>query len=164
MFSARSAARSSKAAAWQAGGWLVCSGGRWAVPRWVADQAVGVRRVDYAELLQQVQAAAALDRATAERVILATVVTLAERLSHQELVRLSPWLPDQLQAAVHAGSLGCQPFDADEFVGRVAERVGVTPQVAWTQVRAVLGTLDRDVAELQALRQRLPRDFDALMA
>jgi hypothetical protein len=36
--------------------------------------------------------------------------------------------------------------------------------VAWTQVRAVLGTLDRDVAELQALRQRLPREFDALMA
>jgi uncharacterized protein (DUF2267 family) len=117
-----------------------------------------------AELLQQVQAAAALDRATAERVILATMVTLAERLSHQELVRLSPWLPDQLQAAVHAGSPACQPFDADEFVGRVAAHVGVQPQVAWTQVRAVLGTLDRDVAELQALRQRLPREFDALMA
>jgi uncharacterized protein (DUF2267 family) len=120
--------------------------------------------MNQAELLQQVQAAAALDRATAERVILATMETLAERLSHQELARLSPWLPDQLQAAVAAGSPACQPFDADEFVGRVAEHVGVAPQVAWTQVRAVLGTLDRDVAELQALRQRLPREFDALMA
>jgi uncharacterized protein (DUF2267 family) len=120
--------------------------------------------MNQAELLQQVQAAAALDRATAERVILATMVTLAERLSHQELVRLSAWLPDQLQAAVHAGSLACQPFDPDEFVGRVAARVGAQPQAAWTQVRAVLGTLDRDVAELQALRQRLPREFDALMA
>jgi uncharacterized protein (DUF2267 family) len=69
-----------------------------------------------------------------------------------------------LQVAVGAGSPACQPFDADEFVGRVAERVGAQPQVAWTQVRAVLGTLDREVVELQALRQRLPRDVDALMA
>jgi uncharacterized protein (DUF2267 family) len=120
--------------------------------------------VDYVELLQQVQAAAALDRATAERVLLATMVTLAERMSHHELVQLGPWLPDELQAAVVAGSPTCQPFDADEFVGRVAERVGVAPRAAWTQVRAVLGTLDREVAEMQALRQRLPRDFDALMA
>jgi uncharacterized protein (DUF2267 family) len=120
--------------------------------------------VDYAELLQQVQAAAALDQVTSERVILATMVTLAERLSHQELARLSARLPDELQAVVAAGSPTCQPFDADEFVGRVAERVGAQPQVAWTQVRAVLGTLDREVAEMQAVRQRLPREFDALLA
>jgi hypothetical protein len=36
--------------------------------------------------------------------------------------------------------------------------------VVWTQVRAVLGTLDREVAELEALRRRLPREFGALMA
>jgi uncharacterized protein (DUF2267 family) len=120
--------------------------------------------VDYAELLRQIREAAALDRATAERVLLATIVTLAERMSHQELVRLGAWLPDELRAAVHADSPTCQPFDADEFVRRVAERVGVAPQAAWTQVRAVLGTLDREVAEMEAVRQRLPREFDALMA
>ena len=117
-----------------------------------------------AELLQQVQAAAALDRATAERVLVATMVTLAERLSHQELAQLRAWLPDELQATVRAGSPACHPFDADEFVDRVAERVGAQPPAAWTQVRAVLGTLDREVAEMQALRQRLPREFGALMA
>jgi hypothetical protein len=42
--------------------------------------------------------------------------------------------------------------------------VGVPPQAAWTQVRAVLGTLDREVAEVGAVRQRLPREFGALMA
>jgi uncharacterized protein (DUF2267 family) len=120
--------------------------------------------VDYAKLLQQVQAAAALDRDTAERVLVATMVTLAERMSHHELVQLGPWVPDELQAAVAAGSPTCRPFDADEFVHRVAERVGARPQAAWTQVRAVLGTLDREVAKMEALRQRLPRDFDALMA
>jgi uncharacterized protein (DUF2267 family) len=120
--------------------------------------------VDYAELLQQVQAAAALDRDTAERVLVATMVTLAERLSRQELAQLRGRLPDELQAALAAGSPTCRPFDADEFVGRVAERVGAQPQAAWTQVRAVLGTLDREVAELEALRQRLPREFGALMA
>jgi uncharacterized protein (DUF2267 family) len=120
--------------------------------------------VDYAELLQQVQAAAALDRDTAERVLLATMVTLAERLSRQELAQLRGRLPDELQAVMAAGSPTCRPFDADEFVGRVAERVGAQPQAAWTQVRAALGTLDREVAELEALRQRLPREFGALMA
>ena len=120
--------------------------------------------MDYAELLQQVQAAAALDWDTAERVLLATMVTLAERLSRQELALLRGRLPDELQAVMAAGSPTCRPFDADEFVGRVAERVGAQPQAAWTQVRAVLGTLDREVAEMEALRQRLPREFGALMA
>ena len=38
------------------------------------------------------------------------------------------------------------------------------PQAVWTQVRAVLGTLSREVAEMEAVRLRLPREFDALMA
>ena len=120
--------------------------------------------MDYAELLQQVQVAGALDRARAERVIWATMVALAERMRHDELVPLGARLPHELQAAMRAGSPTCQPFGADEFVCRVAERVGVEPQVAWTQVRAVLGTLEREVVEMEAVRQRLPRDFDALMA
>jgi hypothetical protein len=40
----------------------------------------------------------------------------------------------------------------------------VEPQTVWTQVRAVLGTLEREVAEMKAVRLRLPREFDALMA
>jgi uncharacterized protein (DUF2267 family) len=123
-----------------------------------------VRQMDYAELLQQVQAAAALDRAAAEQVSLATVATLAERMSHDELVRLGGRLPNELQAAVRGGSPAWQPFGADEFVRRVAERMGVEPRAAWTRVRAVLGTLDREVAEMEEVRQRLPRDFDALLA
>jgi uncharacterized protein (DUF2267 family) len=116
--------------------------------------------VDYAQLLQQVQAAAALDRESAERVLLATTMTLGRH----ELTRLCVRLPEELQAALAAGSPTWRPFDPDEFVGRVAERLGAQPQAAWTQVRAVLGTLDREVAELEALRQRLPREFGALMA
>jgi hypothetical protein len=42
--------------------------------------------------------------------------------------------------------------------------VGVEPQAAWTQVRGVLGTLEREVAEMEAVRQRLPPEFAALMA
>ena len=42
--------------------------------------------------------------------------------------------------------------------------MGVEPQAAWTQVRAVLGTLSRDMPEMQAVRQRLPPEFAALMA
>src|SRR5215203_3748982 len=120
--------------------------------------------MDDTELLEQVQMAGALDRATAEGVRLATVVTLAEPMSHQELGRLGARLPAELQLAMRAGSPGCQPFDADEFVRRVAQRVGMEPQTVWTQVRAVLGTLEREVAEMAAVRVRLPREFDALMA
>jgi uncharacterized protein (DUF2267 family) len=80
--------------------------------------------MEYAELLQQVQAAAALDRITAELVTWATMVMLAERMRHDELVRLGARLPHQLQAALRAGSPTCQPFGADEFVRRVADRVG----------------------------------------
>ncbi len=120
--------------------------------------------MECADLLQQVQTAAALDRTAAERVTWATVATLAERMSHNELAQLGARLPNELQAALRAGSPTCQPFGADEFVGRVAERVGVDPHAAWTQVRAVLGTLEREVAEMEAVRQRLPREFDALMA
>jgi uncharacterized protein (DUF2267 family) len=123
-----------------------------------ADTPQMVRPMDYTELLQQVQAAGALDRATAEQVSMATVVTLAERMSHYELVRLGARLPAELQVALRVGSPSRQPVDADEFVRRVAERVGVEPQTVWTQVRAVLGTLEREV------RRRLPREFDALMA
>ena len=123
-----------------------------------------VRQMDYPQLLQQVQAAGALDRVTAEQVMLATVVTLAERMSHDELVRLGARLPDELQVAMRAGSPSCQPFGADEFVRRVAQRVGAEPQTVWTHVRAVLGTLEREVAEMEEVRQRLPREFDALMA
>jgi uncharacterized protein (DUF2267 family) len=120
--------------------------------------------MDDAELVQQVQVAGALDPATAEQVIVATVVTLAERMNHDELLRLGARLPAELQVAVRAGSPSWQPFDADEFVRRVAERVGVGPQAVWTRVRAVLGTLEREVAEMEKVRQRLPREFDALMA
>jgi Uncharacterized conserved protein (DUF2267) len=130
VFWARPAAGSTRAAAYQrvaAGlpGWTLGSFGVPTKPEWWC-------AMNHAELLQQVQAAAAR-------------------------------LPDELQAVVAAGPPSCQPFDADEFVGRVAERVGVQPQAAWTQVRAVLGTLDREVAGMQAVRQRLPREFDALM-
>jgi uncharacterized protein (DUF2267 family) len=55
--------------------------------------------MEYAELLQQVQAAAALDRATAERVTWATMVMLAERMHHDELVPLGARLPHELQAS-----------------------------------------------------------------
>jgi uncharacterized protein (DUF2267 family) len=115
-------------------------------------------------LLEQVQIAGALDRAMAEQVILATVATLAERMRHDEVARLGARLPAELQVALRAGSPSCQPFGSDEFVRRVAERVRVEPQAVWTQVRAVLGTLEREVAEMEEVRLRLPCEFDALMA
>jgi hypothetical protein len=86
---------------------VTCGRSRWRVtqPRWFvhldAGQSRGaepikpwvVWRMEYAELLQQVQAAAALDRATAEGVTRATMVMLAERMHHDELGPLGARLP-----------------------------------------------------------------------
>jgi hypothetical protein len=71
-------------------------------------------------------------------------------------------LPHGLQAALPAGSPTCQPFGADEFVRRVAERVGSSRR-RLDAVRG-LGTLEREVAEMEAVRQWLPPEFAALMA
>jgi hypothetical protein len=48
----------------------------------------------------EVQVTPVLDRATAEQVSVATVVTLAERMSHDELGRLGARLPAELQGAL----------------------------------------------------------------
>ena len=42
--------------------------------------------------------------------------------------------------------------------------MGVEPRTVWTQVQAVLGTLEREMAEMEEIRRRLPREFDALIA
>jgi uncharacterized protein (DUF2267 family) len=90
--------------------------------------------MDYAELLQQVQMAGALDRATAEQVSLATVVTLAERMSHDELVRLGARLPAELQLAMRAGAPSCQPFDFRPSAPGAGGRYPPPPAPSWSRV------------------------------
>ena len=119
--------------------------------------------LEYDQLLQGVEMAAGLDRAGAERVVRATLATLAERLDREEFAPLAAQLPDKLRQTPAAAGGQPGPFPPEEFVRRVALRAGTGQDSAWTQTRAVLATLRLSVAEVEQVRQRLP-DYDSLMA
>jgi uncharacterized protein (DUF2267 family) len=53
----------------------------------------------YGQLLQGVEMAAGLDRAAAERIVRATLATLAERLGRADFAALAAQLPDELRQA-----------------------------------------------------------------
>jgi Uncharacterized conserved protein (DUF2267) len=120
--------------------------------------------MDYAELLEQVQVAGALDRAPAEQVIVATVVTLAERMSHDELERLGARLPAELRWRCVLAHRAASPLTP------MSSSAGSPSGWEWSRRRSgrmcgrCRGTLEREVAEMEAVRRRLPREFDALMA
>jgi len=54
-----------------------------------------------------------------------------------------------------------QPFHVDEFLHRVAEREGVTPDVAQEHTRVVSATL-REAVEFLDVTAQLPRQFAAV--
>jgi uncharacterized protein (DUF2267 family) len=100
----------------------------------------------------------------AERAARATLETLAERLSGGEARDVAEHLPPQVRAWLPAAN-GAEPFHADEFVRRVAQREGVDPQAAERHVRAVFVALGRMLApqELADMAAELPRDFGPLL-
>jgi uncharacterized protein (DUF2267 family) len=103
--------------------------------------------VDYLGFTALVEQAAGIDREAAERAIRAVLQTLGERLGGRAARALAEHLPPEvrpwLDAAPTAGdarsgvcggqarqSGTAQPFGADEFVRRVAERARVDPPTA----------------------------------
>jgi hypothetical protein len=113
-----------------------------------AVDALGVRNAEYSRTLRRQTCGPAAD--TPCRPV---------RPGHGDMI--IPCIPPSAWISCHA-----RPNSASdpELVCWVAERVGVEPQAAWTHVRAVLATLEFDVAEMEALRQRPPREFDVPMA
>jgi uncharacterized protein (DUF2267 family) len=101
-----------------------------------------------------------LSREQAERAISATLATLAERITGGEARDLAEQLPDPLGRALSDGE-PAEPFDADEFVRRVAQREGVSEDEAFRHARAVFAALGRviDRAEITDMAAQLPKDF-----
>jgi uncharacterized protein (DUF2267 family) len=100
----------------------------------------------------------------AERAARATLETLAERLSSGEARDIAEHLPPQIRAWLPAIG-GAEPFHADEFVRRVAEREGVDPQAAERHVRAVFVALGRFLPrqELSDMAAELAEDYGPLL-
>lgn len=119
--------------------------------------------LEYGQLLQGVEMAAGLDRASAERIVRATLATLVERLGREDFAALAARLPDELRQPPGAAAAEPAPFPPEEFVRRAALRAGIDQDSAWVQSRAVLATLRQSLTEMEPIRSRL-QDYDSLMA
>jgi uncharacterized protein (DUF2267 family) len=122
------------------------------------------------ELLERVARHAGVDRARARRVAEAVLETLAERISGGEVEDLAAQLPAELRPALERGNAlshgAARRMSLDEFVTRVAEREGVTPDEARDHVRAVFLTLREAVSskEIADLEAQLPKEYAAVLA
>lgn len=121
--------------------------------------------LDYETFIAVVEQDARVPRDDAERAVSVTLHTLAERLSGGEAEDIAEELPPELAGFMHDGSKA-EPFDADEFVRRIAEREGVSTDRAVAHARAVFAALGRVLSpdELHDMASELPRDFGDLLA
>src|SRR4051794_17737462 len=92
--------------------------------------------MDYRGFIATVREDAHIPDEEAERAACATLQTLAERISIGETEDLAERLPDELRPCLTPAG-GDRHFHADEFLRRVAERVGVDPPTAGRGARAV---------------------------
>jgi uncharacterized protein (DUF2267 family) len=118
----------------------------------------------YDGFISTVQDDAHIQREEAERVSCATLQALSERISGGEAVDIAERLPEELRSCVSPGG-SPEPFAADEFLRRVAERAHVERPVAERDATAVLSALFRSVGpdEFHDLRSELPKDFDPIL-
>jgi uncharacterized protein (DUF2267 family) len=120
--------------------------------------------VDHDRFIGFVQEVTGLERGAAERATSAVLETLAERLSVGKARDLAEQLPPEV-APWLGTDRGAEPFDAEEFVRRVAKREGVDRKTAERHVRAVLLALSRSVTteEFDDMVAELPKSFAPLL-
>jgi uncharacterized protein (DUF2267 family) len=122
------------------------------------------------EFLRRVADRAGLRREEARAASEAVLETLAERISRGEVDDLIGELPVELHDPLRRGDElsngAARPMSLEQFVGRVAEREGVTPAQAQAHARAVFATLREAVSQKEFLdvTAQLPRDYAALEA
>ncbi|OXS35322.1 DUF2267 domain-containing protein [Streptomyces sp. XY006] len=122
--------------------------------------------MDYDTFIDTVTRRAPVSPEKAEPLTRATLETLAERLTRGEAQDLASELPKPLQERLVSPTPEAEAFGLDEFVHRVSERAGVSPEEAREGVRAELSTLKDAVSdgEFRQVMSQLPRDFEALVA
>jgi uncharacterized protein (DUF2267 family) len=106
----------------------------------------------------------------ARRAVDAVLETLAERIAGGEVEDLIAHLPAELHEPLRKGDAlsngAARRLSLDEFVRRIAEREGVTPETALDHARAVFATLREALPEKEFLdvTAQLPRDYAAVEA
>jgi uncharacterized protein (DUF2267 family) len=120
---------------------------------------------DYEQFITTIQHKARVSWDEAELAARSTLETLAERLSAGEARDIARQLTGDLGKWL-ASSDDAQPFHADEFLRRVAEREGIDLETAESHARAAFIALGRVVShqELEDMAAELPKDFLPLIA
>ncbi len=103
--------------------------------------------------------------AEAERIGRSVLRTLAERIGDRQARELALHLPPRLAAELTDPD-GCEPFDAEDFVRRVGERTGATPDLARDDANAVFLLLREALppSEMDYVRAALSADYAELLA
>jgi uncharacterized protein (DUF2267 family) len=123
--------------------------------------------VNYGEFMKDVRERAGLDKEQAERAVRATLNTLAQRLAGGEPKDLASQLPEELKETVTftTGAGAGIDWKADEFVEKVADREGASPEEAREHVRAIFAAL-RDAltpGEFDDIAAQLDKSYRALL-
>jgi uncharacterized protein (DUF2267 family) len=138
----------------------------------LVDEAKGrfVRLLPAEAILQRIADRAGLDGDGARRAADAVLRTLAERIAGGEVQDLIARLPVELHAPLVEGDAAskgvARRMALDDFVRRVAEREGVTPDEAREHARAVFATLREAVGEdeFRDVSAQLPLEYTAIEA
>jgi uncharacterized protein (DUF2267 family) len=120
----------------------------------------------YEDFLDRVEERSGIaDRGEAERTVVIVLQELLDRISAKEGRDLLAQLPYQLKTSVSA-TVAQVPLSRDDFVGRVAEELDVSPDEARNRIRAVFGTLREAVSwgELEDVLLELDPEYADLLA
>jgi uncharacterized protein (DUF2267 family) len=120
---------------------------------------------EYEQFIKTIQHKANLSWEDAERAAHVTLQTLAQRLSAGEAGDIARQLPGDLGESLKTDT-DAEAFRADEFIRRIAERMGVDLDTAERHARAVFVALARAISEdeLEDMMAELPKDFAPLLA
>jgi uncharacterized protein (DUF2267 family) len=123
--------------------------------------------VKYIQFIEKVaEAAGGLSLGRAEAITLATLRTLAERITGTEARDLTAQLPSELKDPLAVNvTERAEYFDLDEFARRVADRADIDLDQAYSGVRAVFATLRGAVShgEFDDVLAQLPNEFQLLL-
>ena len=126
-----------------------------------------VRGMDYGEVIGIIQqAAGGVSREAAERAAQATLQTLADRLSRDEVRQhLVRELPDEMMPWVFTDTQADR-FGIDEFLDRAAKREGTDIETALQHARAVFFALGSALSPeaVAHMASILSREYDPLLA
>jgi uncharacterized protein (DUF2267 family) len=117
------------------------------------------------EFLKAVERRTGLTAEQAEDLTRATLTVLSGRLTAGEADDVASQLPAGLREAMLPMTPDAEPFDVDEFLGRVCELADIPMETASNGVRVVMTTLREAISagEFDDMVAQLPEEYSQLV-